>query len=132
MNDQTKKRILIIEDNEAFLRIMKLRLESTGYEVLTAIDGLAGLNTAKEEVPDLIISDLMLPKMDGHKICRLLKFDNNLKHIPIIMLTSRDLDEDENIAKKCGANAFIIKTTHAEIILDVIKKLLKKNAVIDQ
>ncbi len=124
MKDFTKKRILIVEDNPTFQKMLKLRLESNGYNVIAVSDGLEGLNTARKERPDLIILDLMLPGMNGHQIARLLKFDNRFRNIPIIMLTSRDLDEDASLAKQCGADAFIVKTTRAAILLDVIRKLL--------
>ncbi len=129
MSESVPKCILIIEDNEAFLKILKMRLESEGYRIIAAQNGLEGLNTARKEKPDLVISDIMLPEMDGHKICRLIKLDRNIQHIPVIMLTSRDLDEDAELAKKCGADAFIPKTTHAAVMMDVISKLLNRKTV---
>ena len=132
MKDSTKKRILIVEDNPTFQKMLKLRLESNGYDVIAASDGLEGLSMARKEKPDLIILDLMLPGMNGHQIARLLKFDRRFQDIPIIMLTSRDLDNDAALAKQCGADAFIVKTTKAAILLEVIKKLLvRKNTVIN-
>lgn len=103
-----------------------MRLVAKGHKTILARDGLEGLNALRKEKPDLVISDIMLPGMDGHKICRLAKLDRNTAHIPVIMLTSRDLDEDAELAKKGGADAFIVKTTHAEIMMDVITKLLNK------
>lgn len=126
MNTADHARILVIEDSPAFRKIMKMRLESVGYTTFMAEDGLTGLNMARDLVPDLIISDLMLPKMNGHQISRMLKFDEKYKHIPIVMLTSRDLEEDADKAKECGADAFIVKTTSAGIVLDVITRLLGK------
>lgn len=121
-------RILIIEDNEAFRKMLHIRLDAKGYVTFIAKDGLEGLGAVRKTNPDLIITDIMLPGLDGHKICRMVKFDKNFKHIPVIVLTSRDLDEDEELAKRCGADAFIVKTTRAEIILDVIEKLLARVA----
>jgi len=123
-------RILIIEDNPAFLKIMKMRLQAAGYEVLVAEDGLSGLNMAREEMPDLIISDLMLPNLSGHQVSRMLKFDEKYKHIPIVMLTSRDLEEAADRASECRADAFIIKTTKAEIVMDIIKRMLEKKGIL--
>ena len=120
------KKIVIIEDNAAFRKILNIRLKAAGYETAMAEDGLEGLELARKELPDLVITDLMLPGIDGHKISRMLKFDQRYSHIPIIMLTSRDLEEDAEIAKQCRADAFIVKTTKAEIILDVIARLLEK------
>ena len=124
MSDKMAKRILIIDDDEAYCSMIKIRLESIGYETYTAHDGLDGFNLAKREMPDLILLDLMLPSMDGHKICRLIKFDKRFKNIPVIMLTSRDLEKDCDIAKRNGADAFIVKTTKSKILLDVIRQLL--------
>jgi len=117
-------KILVIEDNAAFRKILNIRLKSAGYETIMAEDGLSGLTMARKEAPDLVITDLMLPGIDGHKISRMLKFDQRYQHIPVIMLTSRDLEEDAEIAKQCRADAFIVKTTKAQIILDVIERLL--------
>ncbi len=124
--DEQKKKILIIEDNLTFLKMLKMRLDSKGYQTQTANDGLTGLDAVRKFSPDLVITDIMLPGLDGHKISRMIKFDKNFKHIPVIVLTSRDLDEDEELAKRCGADAFIVKTTRAEIVMDVIEKLLEK------
>ncbi|MCK5147503.1 response regulator [bacterium] len=119
-------KIAIIEDNAAFRKIIDIRLKAEGYDTVVAEDGLTGLEMVRNEKPDLLITDLMLPGIDGHKISRMLKFDQRYRHIPIIMLTSRDLEEDADIAKQCGADAFIVKTTKARIVLDVIEKLLHK------
>ena len=98
--------------------------ESVGYETVAVHDGLEDLSAARREKPDLVILDLMLPGMDGHKLCRLLKSDRTFRHIPVVIFTSRDLDEDAELSKQCGADGFIVKTTRAEIMLDVIKRLL--------
>lgn len=126
MGDVNRKRILIVEDNPTFQKMLKMRLESNGYETLLAQDGLMGLNVARKEKPDLIILDLMLPQMDGHKVCRLLKADLSVRRIPVVIFTSRDLDEDAELAKKSGADAFVVKTTRAEVMLDVINRLLDR------
>lgn len=126
MGAQKPERILVIDDDPAFRKIMQLRLEAEGYNTLLAEDGLVGLNLAREEVPDLIIIDLLLPKMSGHQISRMLRFDDSFKHIPIVMLTSRDLEEDADKAKECGADAFIVKTTKSKIVMDVVARLLER------
>ena len=125
MNNHPKK-ILIIEDNVTFRKMMQMRLKSEGYETITAEDGLTGLNIARQKKPDLIILDLMLPVLDGHKVCRMLKFDKQNSHIPVLIFTSRDMDEDAEMANNCGADAFVIKTTRSAIVMEVIKKLLAK------
>jgi len=69
----------------------------------------------------------MLPDLDGHKLCRMIKFNRELKEIPVAMFTSRDTEEDAELAQRCGANAFILKTTHFDIILETVKRLIQKS-----
>ena len=127
MNVVIPNKILIVEDCAIFRKLLTRRLEEQGYEVIQAQDGIEGLQKARTQNPDLIILDLMLPRLNGHKICRLLKFDRNLGCIPVIIITSRDSDEDAELAKQSRADAFIIKTVRFEIVLDVIERLLKKS-----
>jgi DNA-binding response OmpR family regulator len=127
MGKVSKQRILIIEDNEGFRKSLGSQLQKHGYDVIIAKDGLEGLNEVRKSNPDLVITDIMLPGLDGHKICRMIKFDKNFNHIPVIVLTARDLDADEETARKCGADAFVIKKTRIPIILDIIQRLLERN-----
>lgn len=124
MNGQ--KRILIVDDEEDILNVLKFRLEANNYEVLTASDGQEGLNKARTERPDLLILDLMLPKLDGYKVCRMLKFDESYKAIPIIMFTAKAQQKDEELGKEMGADAYIAKPFEPEILLEKIRQLLKK------
>jgi len=120
------KCIVIIENNPVFRKALKTRLEASGFRIFDAENGLDGLNTVRRANPDLVILDIMLPGLDGHKVCRMIKFDRKLSRIPVIVLTSRDLDQDATLAKQCGADAFILKTTRAPILLEVIRKLLDR------
>jgi two-component system, OmpR family, alkaline phosphatase synthesis response regulator PhoP len=126
MNESRQTRILIIEDNAVFRNALKIRLEAALYMVLAAENGLEGLNAVRREMPDLVILDIMLPGLDGHKVCRMIKFDRKLSRIPVIVLTSRDLDQDATLAKQCGADAFVLKTTRPPILIEVIRKLLAR------
>jgi len=119
-----KKRILLVDDEEDLRKILKFRLEATGYDVSEAADGQEGLNKARSDSPDLIILDLMLPKIDGFKICRMLKFDEKYKHIPVIMFTARAQEKDKEIGKEMGADAYITKPFEPGILLGKIKELL--------
>jgi CheY-like chemotaxis protein len=121
------RRVLIVEDDAMFQKILKNRFEKHGFAITITPDGLEGLDIARREKPDLIVLDLLLPKMDGHKICRLIKLDQRLQSIPVAIFTSRDMDEDAELAKASGADAFIVKTTRAEVMMDVLKRLLEKN-----
>ena len=118
------KRILIVDDEKDIADTLKFRLEATGYEVIVSYDGQDGLNRAKTGSPDLIILDLMLPKIDGYKVCRMLKFDETYKHIPIILFTARIQDDDKKTGMEVGADAYITKPFEASVLLAKIKELL--------
>lgn len=119
------KKILLVDDDPDILSMIKMRLMASGYEVITAEDGNTAYNKAKTESPDLIIQDLMLPDMDGYQVCRLLKFDQKYKHIPIIMLTARGQQEDKEWGAKVGVDCYMTKPFEAKELLDKIKELLK-------
>jgi len=118
------KKILVVDDEMELQMGVVIRLKAAGFEVLTASDGLEGLEKARKEEPDLILLDLMLPKMDGYKVCRMLKFDAKYKDIPIILLTARAQDTDKSMGGDAGANAYITKPFDHRELLDKIKELL--------
>jgi DNA-binding response OmpR family regulator len=104
-----KKHILIIEDERDLAVALGGAFELQGFRVSLALDGLQGVKLARHEKPDLIILDVMLPKVDGYKICRLLKFDTRYRHIPIIMLTIKGEGRCRQIGKAVGADAYMTK-----------------------
>ncbi|NQT90538.1 MAG: response regulator [Candidatus Omnitrophica bacterium] len=118
------KRILIVDDEQDLVETLTFRLEANDYEVIKAYDGQEGLDKAKSENPDLIILDLMLPKMDGYKVCRMLKFDEKYKKIPIIMFTARAQESDKKMGMEVGANAYITKPFEPQLLLDKMTELL--------
>lgn len=126
MNLERPKRILAIEDDPAFVKLLQVRLKALGFEVHVVTDGLRALNEVRKLKPDLIITDLLLPGMDGHKICRMIKFDKTTSHIPVIMLTARDLDKEAELAKQCRADLFISKTNPIDVWISRIPKMLEK------
>lgn len=119
-----KKKILLIDDEKDLVETVSFRLESLGYTVIPAYEGQEGLDKARRENPDLIILDLMLPKLDGYKICRMLKFDEKYKHIPIIMFTARAQEQDKKMGEEVGADAYITKPFDSKTLLDEIARLL--------
>ena len=119
-------RVLAVDDEFEVLSAIKMRLEANNYEVILAVDGLEALYKARNNKVDLIILDLMLPKMDGYKVCRMLKFDDKYKDIPIIMLTARDKESDLKLGAEVGANAYLTKPFDNEVLLNKIKELIKK------
>lgn len=120
----SKKKILLVEDEKDMVYAVSLELEANGYEVIAAYDGQEGLQKAREEKPDLIVLDLMLPKMDGFKVCGLLKRDVRYSEIPIIMLTAKAQEEDVRLGEEMGADAYIIKPFEPQTLLTKIKELL--------
>lgn len=122
---EAKRRILVVDDEPDFLMAIKAMLEANNFIVLTAVDGQEGLSLARQEKPDLIVLDLMLPKMDGYKVCRFLKFDEKYRKIPVIMLTARGQEDDKQLGKEMGADCYIVKSEHPEILLEKIGELLK-------
>lgn len=124
-----KKKILIIEDYKNIVEILTMRLSSMGYTVISANDGQEGLTLARKEKPDLIVLDVTLPKMNGYKISRLLKFDSKYKDIPIIMLTSRETKRDEQIGLETGADVYIYKSDRTGKLLKTIRHFLDSTPV---
>jgi CheY-like chemotaxis protein len=120
------KRILVVDDVESIVMSIKMFLERHRYEVITANDGQEGFEKAKSEKPDLIILDLMLPRMHGYKVCGLLKKDTRYAKIPIILFTVKAQEEDVKLGQEVGADAYIIKPFEPEILLAKIEELLKE------
>ena len=121
-----KKKILIVDDEKDLVETVVFQLQISGYDAIVAYDGQEGLDKARKEKPDLIILDLMLPKMDGYKVCGLLKNDSRYTKIPIIMFTAKAQESDIKLAKEVGAEAYITKPFEEEILLGKIKELLKE------
>ncbi len=120
------KRILVVEDEADLVKAIQIRLEQAGYETLVAYNGQEALEKTRKEKPDLIILDLMLPKIDGYKVCGLLKADTRYNKIPIVMLTARAQESDEKLGLELGADAYITKPFQHEVVLAKIKELLKE------
>ncbi len=120
------KKILVVEDEKEMLESFKIRLENEGFEVLTAGDGEEGLRLAREANPDLVMLDLILPKLNGYKICRMLKYDKRFRHIPVIILTAKAEESDRELGLTVGADVYITKPFEWEEIHKKIKELLLK------
>lgn len=119
-----KRRILFVDDEADLVKVVTFRLENAGYEVIPAFDGQEGLDKARTEKPDLIILDLMLPKVNGYKVCRMLKSSEKYKGIPIIMFTARTQEADKKMGMEAGAEAYIVKPFEPEILLAKVRELL--------
>ncbi len=121
-----KIRILLVDDEPLIVKMLGRRLEAEGYEISIASDGQEALKKAQMDQPHLIILDLMLPKLNGYEVCRLLKFDQKFKHIPIMMFTARTQEQDEKLGIECGADLYIRKPFKAHELLKQIYSLVPK------
>lgn len=120
------KKILIVEDEEALLKTMGEYLADEGFDVVSAMDGQAGLEMAQSENPDAILLDIILPKMDGFKVLEEIKKSENTKEIPVVLLTNLESMEDIQKAFEKGAAAYLIKADFKlEDVVGKIKELLK-------
>ena len=120
------KRILIADDETDIVETLQFMLEVEGFECLTAYNGEDALNLAKREMPDLLILDVMMPKINGYKVCRLLKFDAKYKNIPILMVTARSQEEDKMIGEEPGADEYITKPFKINDLVEKVKKYLEQ------
>ena len=122
------RRILVIEDDPAGLRLVGYTLKKQGYEVVTASNGLEGLKKAREEGPDLVILDLMLPGVDGFEICHRLRTEPQTARLPILVLSGKTGEADRDTALKVGANAYLVKPASPSEIIKQVESLLARKA----
>ena len=120
------EKILLVDDEIDFVEVAKMRLEANKYRVIPAYDGEEALEKVKTEKPDLIILDVMIPKIDGFDVCRKLKINPEYKDIPIIMLTAKFQPVDLRFGQAVGADAYLTKPIDSNILLDKMKELLEK------
>ena len=124
-----KKPLVLVVDDEPDMRTLLSDLLSfSGFEVMTADDGVQGLKTAQQVMPQAMLLDIMLPKLDGFQVCRLLKFNEKYAEIPIIMLTARNHPKDRELAEGSGADGYIIKPFETKALIEAIKKVIGAKA----
>jgi DNA-binding response OmpR family regulator len=116
-------KILVVEDDLTLLEALEYNLAGEGYQVITAIDGLAALEVARERQPDLIVLDLMLPRLDGFEVCRILRRESS---VPILMLTARADEVDRVVGLEVGADDYLTKPFSMRELLARVKALLRR------
>lgn len=121
-----RPRILIIEDERALTDFLSYNLQREGYEVLISNDGQEGLRKAQMQIPDLILLDLMLPKMDGLEICRDLRAGERTRAIPILMVTAKSEETDQVVGFTMGADDYVTKPFSVKILLQRVRALLRR------
>ena len=120
----TEKKILVIEDEEALLKLQSILLTIRGYKVEGVMDGQAALWAAETMKPDLILLDIMLPKIDGLEVCRRLKANEATRHIPVIMITAKKSKEDIVAGEQAGADMYITKPYKSSMVIETIQRFL--------
>lgn len=118
------QRILVVDDDALQVRLLKELLSKNGYEVVSTQEAAVGLQTAIDDDIALIVLDVMMPIINGYNFCKLLKSQEKKKHIPVIMLTSRDKKEDEQFGKEAGADAYLTKPLNTALFLETVKRLI--------
>lgn len=121
------ERILIVEDEPDIVELLRYNLSRDGYDVLQATTGEAALDITKESSPDLMLLDLMLPRIDGLEVCRRVRSDGEHKHLPIIMLTAKGEEVDIVTGLELGADDYITKPFSPRVLLARVRAVLRRN-----
>jgi DNA-binding response OmpR family regulator len=120
------KKILLIDDDPVLLDTLRYRLSREGFLVITAEDGVVGLELARQEKPDLVVLDLMLPELDGFDVCRILRKESN---VPILMLTARETETDKVVGLELGADDYLTKPFSLRELIARIRALIRRAGV---
>lgn len=123
---QTAEKILVIEDDPSAVRLESYILEQEGYRVITATNGLEGLKKAKEEEPDLVVLDVMLPGLDGFQVCRRLRVMPRSKRLSILMLSAKAQEIDRVTGLKAGADEYLTKPADPADLVTSVQNLLAR------
>jgi two-component system alkaline phosphatase synthesis response regulator PhoP len=121
-----RRKILIIEDDRDIVEMLEYNLQEEGYETISALNGEKGISLAGKERPDLIILDIMLPVMDGFEVCRTLKNDDNVAHIPIIILSAKSQETDKVVGLELGADDYVTKPFSPRELIARTRAILRR------
>jgi DNA-binding response OmpR family regulator len=119
-----KNKVLVVDDEAYILNILDFSLDSEGFTVLTAANGEDALRKATDEHPDLVILDVMMPKIDGFEVCRALKAKKETQTIPVILLTAKDRDADRQKGGEVGADLYMTKPFSPARLIAAVQELL--------
>ena len=121
-----KPRILLVDDQESVLKLLDAILKVRNYDVMYASNGLDAVEIALSVKPNLILLDIMMPGMDGFKVCQTLKANDSTKDIPVVFLTARGDDADREMGERVGASGFVKKPFRSAELLQIISDLVEK------
>jgi len=117
-------KVLVVDDDPVIVRLLEVNFEMEGFEVVTAVDGQDGIDKAKAEQPDVVVSDVMMPKLNGLELAATLKADDATKHIPIILLSAKAQVDDVRSGLDAGADDYVTKPFEPLDLIDRVTKLL--------
>jgi two-component system response regulator RpaA len=126
-----RPRILVVDDEPDIRLVLQTRLETAGYDVSTADDGMRALQQIRSQPPDLVVLDLMLPGIDGFGVCAMVKRDQRFSRVPVIMLTARSRATDRQTGQSLGADAYMTKPFRADELVAKVRELLGRVAQTD-
>ncbi len=121
-----RAKVLVVDDEEYIQHILNFSFGAEGYEVITAGNGEEAIAKAKAEKPDVIVLDIMLPKMDGYEACKRLKSDPQTKGIPIILLTAKGREADRKLGSQAGADDYVVKPFSPGRLIERVEGMLKR------
>jgi len=121
-----RKKVLVIDDDKTTLTMLTMILTKANFLVLSALDGDEGMSMVETELPDLVISDILIPRIDGIDICEKIKTNPQLDHIKVILMTAIKNVMIQKEARSCGADAFVEKPTDSRELLTIIKNLFEE------
>lgn len=132
--EREKKTILVVDDEQSIMELLVFNLQKEGYNTLQAYDGVTAVDMAINEKPDLILLDVMIPKLDGISVCKKIRYALNISNIPILMISAKDTESDKIVGLEMGADDYITKPFQIREVMARIKANLRKaelNANID-
>ena len=121
-----KKKILVVDDEKNIMDLLVFNLQKEGYKTLEAYDGITAVDMALKEQPDLILLDIMIPKLDGISVCKKIRYAFNISNIPILMISARDTESDKIVGLEMGADDYITKPFQVREVMARIKANLRK------
>lgn len=125
--DRDKKTILVVDDEKNIRDLLVFNLQNEGYNTLEAEDGIQAVDIALKEKPDLILLDVMLPKLDGKSVCKKLRYSLNMSNIPILMISAKDTETDKIVGLEIGADDYITKPFQIREVIARVKANLRKS-----
>ena len=127
--EKDKKTILVVDDEKSIMELLVFNLQKEGYNTLEAYDGVTAVDMALNEKPDLILLDVMIPKLDGISVCKKIRYALNISNIPILMISARDTESDKIVGLEMGADDYITKPFQIREVMARIKANLRKSEI---